>query len=271
VGGLCFYDHANFNGVMTKLRARELGFDACMFMLHKTFGAPKGGGGPAVGAYGCTEALAAFLPTPVVVQTDNGYALDHDRPRSIGRIREFWGNVPQVMKAYAWARAMGSEGLAEASDLSVLANNYMEKRLLAIRGITRSNPQVNAPRLEMTRYSMETLQRETGVGVLDVQNRMIDFGIDAFWLSHEPWLVPEPFTPEAGEMYSKEDLDYWIDVLARISAEAYADPQIVKSAPHNQAIHKIDHTALEDPERWAMTWRAYQRKVVSKRQTADEP
>ncbi len=218
VGGLCFYDHANFNGVMTKLRARELGFDACMFMLHKTFGAPKGGGGPAVGAYGCTEALAPFLPTPVVIRTENGYLLDHDRPRSIGRIREFWGNVPQIVKAYAWARAMGAEGLAEASDISVLANNYMEKRLLGIRGITRSNPQVNAPRLEMTRYSMETLQRETGVGVLDVQNRMIDFGIDAFWLSHEPWLVPEPFTPEAGEMYSKEDLDYWIDVLARISA-----------------------------------------------------
>jgi glycine dehydrogenase subunit 2 len=200
------------------------------------------------------------LPTPVVVKTTNGYELDHNRPQSIGSIREFWGNVPQIMKAYAWARAMGSDGLSEASDLSVLANNYMEKRLLAIRGITRSNPQVTQPRLEMTRYSMETLQRETGVSVLDVQNRMTDFGIDAFWLSHEPWLVPEPFTPEAGEMYSKEDLDYWIDVLARISDEAYSNPQIVKSAPHNQAIHKIDHAALEDPERWATTWRAYQRK-----------
>lgn len=268
VGGLCFYDHANFNGVMTKLRARELGFDACMFMLHKTFGAPKGGGGPAVGAYGCTEALAPFLPTPVVVKTPSGYTLDEDRPQSIGRIREFWGNVPQIMKAYAWARAMGSEGLAEASDLSVLANNYMEKRLLTIRGVTRSNPRVNAPRMEMTRYSLETLQRETGVSVVDVQNRMTDFGIDAFWLSHEPWLVPEPFTPEAGEMYSKEDLDYWIDVLARISDEAYSNPEIVKSAPHNQAIHKIDHAALEDPERWAMTWRAFQRKVVSKSKRA---
>lgn len=268
VGGLCFYDHANFNGVMTKLRARELGFDACMFMLHKTFGAPKGGGGPAVGAYGCTEALASFLPTPVVVKTPSGYTLDEDRPQSIGRIREFWGNVPQIMKAYTWARAMGSEGLAEASDLSVLANNYMEKRLLTIRGVTRSNPRVNAPRMEMTRYSLETLQRETGVSVVDVQNRMTDFGIDAFWLSHEPWLVPEPFTPEAGEMYSKEDLDYWIDVLARISDEAYSNPEIVKSAPHNQAIHKIDHAALEDPERWAMTWRAFQRKVVSKSKRA---
>jgi glycine dehydrogenase subunit 2 len=262
-GGLCFYDHANFNGVMTKIRARELGFDACMFMLHKTFGAPKGGGGPAVGAYGCTAALAPFLPAPVIAKTQGGYRLDYDRPHSIGRIREFWGNVPQVMKAYAWARAMGAEGLAEASDLSVLANNYMEKRLLTIRGVTRSNPQVDAYRLEMTRYSLETLRRDTGVTAVDVQNRMTDFGIDAFWLSHEPWLVPEPFTPEAGEMYSKEDLDYWIDVLARVCEEAYTDPEIVKSAPHNQAIHKIDHAALEDPARWAMTWRAYRRKTAS--------
>ena len=264
-GGLCFYDHANFNGVMTKVRARELGFDACMFMLHKTFGAPKGGGGPAVGAYGCSAELAPFLPTPVVRKVGDAFILDEDRPQSIGRIREFWGNVPQVVKAYAWARAMGADGLAEASDISVLANNYMERRLLAIRGITRSNPQIDKHRLEMTRYSMETLAQETGVGVLDVQNRMVDYGVDAFWLSHEPWIVPEPFTPEAGEMYSKEDIDYWIDVLAKISDEAYSDPELVKSAPHNQAIHKLDGAALEDPERWAMTWRAYQRKVLAKK------
>ena len=107
-GGLCFYDHANFNGVMTRLRARELGFDACMYMLHKTFGAPKGGGGPAVGAYGCSAELAPFLPRPVIVLEDGVYRLDSDRPHSCGKIREFWGNVPQVVKAYAWARSMGA-------------------------------------------------------------------------------------------------------------------------------------------------------------------
>ncbi len=215
-GGLCFYDHANFNGVMGRVRARELGFDACMYMLHKTFGAPKGGGGPAVGAFGCTEELTRFLPTPVVVRDGDRYRLDDDRPESIGKVREFWGNVPQVVKAYAWTRAMGAEGIREASDLSVLANNYMEKRLLEIPGVTRSHPQVNAYRLEMTRYSLGTLQEETGVGVVDVQNRMADYGVDAPWLSHEPWVVPEPITPEAGEMWSKEDIDYWIDVLAQV-------------------------------------------------------
>ena len=126
---------------MGKLRARELGFDACMFMLHKTFGAPKGGGGPAVGAYGCTRRAGALPARRRSWRaTDDRYRLDHDRPQSIGKVREFWGNVPQVVKAYSWARAMGAEGIREASDLSVLANNYMEKRLLAIRGVTRSQP-----------------------------------------------------------------------------------------------------------------------------------
>ncbi len=108
----------------------------------------------------------------------------------------------------------------------------------------------------MTRYSLGTLTEETGVTVIDVQNRMVDFGVDAPWLSHEPWVVPEPFTPEPGEMWSKEDIDYWIDVLAHVCEEAYSDPQIVQTAPHNQAIHKLDYTGANDPDRWATTWRA---------------
>jgi glycine dehydrogenase subunit 2 len=264
-GGLCFYDHANFNGVMGKLRARELGFDACMYMLHKTFGAGKGGGGPAVGAFGCTEELARFLPAPVVVRDGDRYRLDSDRPESIGKVREFWGNVPQVVKAYAWSRAMGADGIHEASDLSVLANNYMEKRLLEIPGVTRSHPQVDAYRLEMTRYSLGKLQQDTGVTVVDVQNRMSDYGVDAPWLSHEPWLVPEPITPEAGEMWSKEDVDYWIDVLAHVCREAYDDPELVRSAPHNQVVHKLADQNLDDPDVWATTWRAYRRKRLGVR------
>lgn len=268
-GGLCFYDHANFNGVMGKIKARELGFDACMYMLHKTFGAPKGGGGPAVGAYGCTAELARFLPEPVVVRDGDRYRLDRDRSESVGKVREFWGNVPQLVYAYAWSRAMGAEGIRQAADISVLANNYMEKRLLAIRGVTKSQPHLTAPRLEMTRYSLETVQRETGLTVFDVQNRMVDFGIDAFWLSHEPWLVPQPFTPEAGEMWSKEDIDEWIDVLAHVVDEAYADPEIVRTAPHNQAIRRLDTTNLDDPANWATTWRAHRRKRRGTKAAAD--
>jgi glycine dehydrogenase subunit 2 len=259
-GGLCFYDHANFNGVMSKLRARELGFDACMFMLHKTFGVAKGGGGPAVGAYGCSAELAAFLPGPVVTFDGKTYGVSAGAPTSIGRVREYWGNVHQVIKAYAWTRAMGAAGIAEASDMSVLLNNYMERELLKIRGVTRSHPQLEGWRIEMTRYSLGQLFEDTGVSVADVQNRMVDFGVDAFWMSHEPWIVPQPFTPEAGEMWSKEDIDYWIAVLKQVCEEAYSDPDLVKSAPHNQAIHKLGPESLDEPDRWAMTWRAYQRK-----------
>jgi len=259
-GGLCFYDHANFNGVMGKLKARDLGFDACMYMLHKTFGAPKAGGGPAVGAYGCTAELAPFLPGPVVVEDGEGYRLDRDRPESAGKVREFFGNVPQLLYAYTWSRAMGAEGIDEASNVSVLLNNYMEKCLLEIRGVTKSHPHLTAPRMEMTRYSLEQVERDTGITVFDVQNRMADFGIDAFWLSHEPWFVPAPFTPEAGEMWSKEDVDEWIGVLAHVVEEAYSDPELVRTAPHNQAIRKLDATDLNDPANWATTWRAHKRK-----------
>ena len=261
-GALCFYDHANFNGVMGKLSARELGFDACMFMLHKTFGAPKAGGGPAVGAYGCTDALAPYLPCPVVAKKGDRYILDEDRPKSAGKVREFWGNVPQVVKAYAWARAMGADGIQLASDISVVANNYMDKKLAEIPGLEISNPSIDAYRMEMTRWSLGPLTEETGVSTVDFANRMADYGIDPYWMSHEPWIVAEPFTPEAGELWSKEDIDTWIGVIAQIAEEARSDPEMVKSAPHNQAIAQVKGDAFEDPAKWAMTWRAYQRKIM---------
>jgi glycine dehydrogenase subunit 2 len=156
---------------------------------------------------------------------------------------------------------MGADGIAEAADLSVLANNYMDRKLTRIRGVSRSNPDNTGWRMEMTRFSLATLREETGITCIDVQNRMVDFGVDAYWLSHEPWLVPEAFTPEAGEMYSREDLDYWIAVIERVCHEAYTSPDLVRSAPHHQPIHRLRAEALEDPARWAMTWRAWQRKL----------
>lgn len=259
-GALCFYDHANFNGVMGKLSARELGFDACMFMLHKTFGAPKAGGGPAVGAFGCSNELAPYVPCPVITKAGDKYVLDSNRPKSAGKVREFWGNVPQVVKAYAWARGMGAEGIELASDISVVANNYMDKRLSEIPGLEISNPDIAMNRMEMTRWSFAPLCEETGIGTADVANRMADYGIDPFWMSHEPWIVAEPFTPEAGELWSKEDIDLWIDVIAKIADEARTDPEMIKAAPHNQPVAQVNGDVFEDPSKWAMTWRAYLRK-----------
>ena len=260
-GGLAFYDHANFNGVMSRIRASELGFDACMFMLHKTFGAPKAGGGPAVGAYGCQSHLVPFLAAPVVQrQRDGTYGVADNESDPNTYVREYLGNIPVVFKAYSWIRAMGADGIRQAADLSLLANNYMEKRLLAIPGVTKAWPRVGQHRMEMTRYSLEDLTKETGVTTLDVQNRMVDYGIDAYWLAHEPWLIPEPFTPEAGEMWSVDDLDYWTDVIAAICEEARNDPTLVKTAPHSQPIARVIGSNLNDPDGWATTWRAYRRK-----------
>jgi glycine cleavage system P protein (glycine dehydrogenase) subunit 2 len=155
---------------------------------------------------------------------------------------------------------MGKDGIEMAADISVVANNYMDKKIAAIRGVEKSHPDFPKWRMEMTRWGLGPLLADTGVGTVAIANRMADYGIDPFWMSHEPWVVPEPFTPEAGELWSKEDLDHWIAVLARISDEAYADPELVKSAPHHQAIRQVKAEAFEDPERWAMTWRAWLRK-----------
>ena len=137
---LCFYDHANFNGVMTKIKARELGFDACMFMLHKTFGAPKAGGGPAVGAYGCTAELAPFLPTPVITQ-DGSKIIISTRTGHLAaaRFASSGGTFPRFSKSYSVVAHDGPRtASSEASDLSVLANNYMDHQLSQDSRVSRS-------------------------------------------------------------------------------------------------------------------------------------
>ena len=146
-----------------------------------------------------------------------------------------------------------------AGDLSMLANNHIEEGLPAIRGVMRSHPDRSAPRVERTRYSLQQMKEDTGVGVQDVQNRMRDYGIDPLWTSHHPWLLPEPFTPEAGEMYGKEALDTWGAVMAKIPDEACSTPELVRTAPRNTAVHRLKGH-LDDPSPRAMTWRAWKRK-----------
>jgi len=257
-GGLCGYDQANANAIMGITRAREAGFDMCFFNLHKTFGSPHGSDGPACGAVCVTKELAKFLPVPVVTYDGRKYHLDYDRPCSVGKVRDFLGNVPVVLRAYAWSMSMGEEGLREAAEVSAINNSYLEKRLVKIRGVTK--PFSTKRRVDQIRWSLEKMKEETGVGVLDVNRRVVDFGVQSYFLSHHPWVVPEPFTPEPCETYSKKDIDDWAAVLHKVSEEAYLNPELVKTAPHRSSIARIDETALDDPKRWAMTWRAYARK-----------
>jgi len=257
-GGLCGYDQANVNGIMGRTRAREAGFDMCFFNLHKTFGTPHGCGGPAGGALGVTSALGPFMPVPLVEFDGRTYTLNSDLPKSIGKTRAFYGTVQVALKAYAWIRALGADGLREVSDVAVLNNNYVFEKIRNIRGASAPYA-VGRRRIEQVRYSWDQLHRETGVTTEDIALRIADYGMH-LWSSHHPFIVPQPFTIEPTESYSKEELDEYVAVLERISEEAYTNPDLVKTAPHRSVCHRIDQSVFDDPARWAITWRLYRRK-----------
>jgi glycine dehydrogenase subunit 2 len=258
-GGVCAYDQANANGILGITRAREAGFDLCHFNLHKTFSTPHGCGGPGGGAVGATADLVRFLPLPLVAFDGQRYTLDYDRPDSIGKIGPFYGNVPVILKAYAWVMSLGAKGLREVAEIAVLNNNYLMHQVLQIPGASAPYAE-GKRRIEQVRYSWDGFAQETGVHSEDLGLRAADFGVH-YWTSHHPYIVPEPCTLEPTESYSKEELDEYAAILARVVEEARTDPELVKSAPHNSTIHRIDHGPLDDPAKWAMTWRAYVRKV----------
>ena len=258
-GGLCAYDQANANGILGVTRARDAGFDLCQFNLHKTFSSPHGCGGPASGPIGVTKELAEYLPVPVVEFDGRRYYLDYERPKSIGKVRAFCGVAPLVLKSYAWVMSLGAKGLREVAEIAVLNNNYLFNKVIEIKGV--SVPYAKGRRrIEQVRYSWEELREDTGVRSEEVGLRSTDFGVH-YWTSHHPWIVPEPCTLEPTESYSKADLDEYIEILRQVSDEAYSNPEIVKTAPHNSTVHKIDHGPLDDPSQWAITWRAYKRKI----------
>lgn len=264
VGALCYYDQANANGMLGITRARDAGFDLCHFNLHKTFSVPHGSMGGAVGALGCTNTLSQFLPVPMVDydKKKDRYFLDYSIPKTIGKVRTFMGNAQSLVKSYTWIMQHGAEGLHEVAVCSVLNNQYMLKKLSQVPGVVvRYAP--NRRRLEQVRYSWEKLKQDTGVGTDDVMRRMADYGLEHYWTSHHPWVVPEPFTLEPCESYSKDDIDEYVAVLGQVSKEAYEKPEFVKNAPYNSVVHKVSHPAIDEPERIAVTWRQYLKKKGS--------
>ena len=261
-GGLCGYDQANANGIMGITRAKEADFDMCFFNLHKTFGAPHGCGGPASGALGVTDELVNFLPVPVVDFDGNKYHLNYDLPNTIGKTRGFYGVFPVILKAYAWIMSLGTEGLKEVANIAVLNNNYLFENIKRIKGA--SAPYAKGKhRIEQVRYSWEDLTKDTGITTEDITLRMADFAFH-LWSSHHPFVVPEPFTIEPTESYSKDELDEYLNGLRKAAGEAYTDPGMVKNAPYNSVVHRIDHSWFDDPEKWAVTWRSYLKKHKGK-------
>jgi glycine dehydrogenase subunit 2 len=204
-------------------------------------------------------ALEPFLPVPVVRRHGDAFVLERERPQSVGRVRSFAGNFQVVVRAYAWLLSLGDEGLRTVAQTAVLNNNYLATLLARIPGL--SIPYAgNGPRLDQVRYSWAELTEATGVTSDDLVRRTTDFGLQPYYTSHAPMLVAEPMTLEPTEMVSRADLDELAAVLAAIAEEARTTPEVVRGAPHRGPVGVLDEHAADDPDRWAMTWRALARK-----------
>ena len=240
-GALLYYDGANLNAVVGRSRPGDMGFDIVHYNLHKTFSQPHGGGGPGAGPVAVTRALEPFLPAPMLVRDGDVFRLDHDRPKSIGRVRGFAGPFAVFVRAYAFMRAYGP-ALREMSDTAVLNANYLLARL-------RDVYELPYDRLCMHEFvlSARTLKREHGVTALDVAKRLMDYGIHPPTI-YFPLVVPEALMIEPTETEPKERLDAFVEAMRAIAAEAASEPDVLKDAPHRRPVRRLDEVkAAKEP------------------------
>ncbi|NLT47818.1 MAG: aminomethyl-transferring glycine dehydrogenase subunit GcvPB, partial [Clostridiales bacterium] len=232
-GGLLYYDGANMNAIMGICRPGDMGFDVIHYNLHKTFSTPHGGGGPGSGPVGVKEHLVKFLPAPVVEKSGERYFLDYERPDSIGKVKSFYGHFGVMIRAYTYILAMGAEGLKEASQKAVLNANYMMSRLkeyykLPIDDVCKHE------------FILAGLKEEAGdVITLDIAKRLLDYGYHPPTV-YFPLIVHEAMMIEPTETESRETLDEFIETLIKIAAEAKENPELLKEAPHNTPVRRID-------------------------------
>jgi glycine dehydrogenase subunit 2 len=240
-----YMDGANLNAILGITRPGDLGFDVCHFNLHKTFTTPHGGGGPGAGPVGVKAHLEPFLPVPVVVRAGDRYALDWKRPRSIGKLQAFWGNVGMLVRAYTYIRTMGADGLRAVSDNAVLNANYVMKRLEADYDVAVPGPCMHECVLSARR------QKKRGVTATDIAKRLLDLGFYAP-STYFPLIVEEALMIEPTETEAKETLDAFCDAMIRIAREAETAPPAVHEAPVTTPVRRLDQTrAAREPDlRW---------------------
>lgn len=234
-GGLLYYDGANLNAIMDKVRPGDMGFDAVHLNLHKTFTGPHGGGGPGSGPIGVKKELRQFLPKPLVVKDGDRFVYDNDIEYSIGRVKPFYGNFGIYLRAYTYIRTMGYKGLKEVSEAAVLNANYIKARLKDTFVI---------PFDQYCKHEFVlsgTKQKKLGVRTLDMAKRLLDFGVHPPTV-YFPLNVEEGMMIEPTETESKETLDYFCDALLQIAKEAEEDPDKVLEAPHTTIIDRLDET-----------------------------
>jgi glycine dehydrogenase subunit 2 len=263
-GGLLYYDGANLNAIMGKTRPGDMGYDIVHINIHKTFGTPHGGGGPGSGPVGVCKELVRFLPVPQIAYAENRgcYCLNYDVPESIGKIRSFYGNVAVLLRAYAYILSMGGEGLEEAAEVSVLNANYLIRKLSEIRGFELPYAK-GRPRKHECVFSARLLYKETGVRASDIAKRLLDYGLHSPTM-YFPLIVDEALMIEPTESMEKEELDRFVEALRKISEEAYSNPDLVKNAPYNAAVTRLDEVKASHPKTMTLSWRMHQNRNVIK-------
>ena len=230
-GGLLYYDGANLNAIAGRVRPGDMGFDAIHLNVHKTLATPHGGGGPGAGPVGVAERLRPFLPVPMVDQAADGryhWLDEQDCPLTIGRLSAFHGNIGILLRAYAYLRLTGAEGMRRVADHATLNANYLMARLVQA-GFQNAFPERRA-----THEFIITLKKEAqsfGVTALDFAKRLLDYGFYAPTI-YFPMLVPECLLIEPTETESKETLDRFVEAMVAIRQEAMDNPQWVRDAPH---------------------------------------
>jgi len=260
-GGLVYYDGANFNAIMHKVRPGDMGFDVVHLNLHKTFSTPHGGGGPGAGPVGVKKPLQEFLPIPRIVKTENGlFDFDYNLPKSIGKVKSFYGNFGVLVRAYAYSYSLGREGLKRASEIAVLNANYVAHHVRKIPGFTLPFSQ-DAPRMHECVISAQELKETTGVSAMNVAKRLLDFGVHSPTV-YFPLIVSEALMIEPTETESKQELDFFIEALRLISKEAHENPEIVKTAPHTTAVRLLDEYRAAHPKTLTLSYKMYQERLA---------
>ncbi len=237
-GGLLYYDGANMNAILGKVRPGDMGFDVMHFNLHKTFSTPHGGGGPGAGAIAVGQRLEPFLPLPLVAHDNGRYRLlgEADRPHSIGRLSAFNGNVGVLLRAYVYARMLGAAGMHRVAEFATLNAAYLARRLEAA-GFDLAYPQRRASHEFIV--TLKKLAKEHGVTAMDLAKRLLDYGFHAP-TTYFPLLVPECLLIEPTETESKETLDAFVEAMRAILEEAKSDPDKVKKAPYTTPVSRLD-------------------------------
>jgi glycine dehydrogenase subunit 2 len=236
-GGLLYYDGANSNAVLGISRPGDMGFDVVHFNTHKTFSTPHGGGGPGAGPIVVRDALAPFLPVPLVGKAEDGrFFFDDDRPQSIGKVRTFYGNFGVLVRASTYIRGLGPDGLRRVSEMAVLNANYVMEGIKDLYDVPYER------RCMHEFVASAAPLKEHGVRALDVAKRLLDYGVHPP-TTYFPLLVDEALMIEPTETESREDLERLIEALRAVAAEAVTDAEMLREAPLTMPVRRLDEAA----------------------------